>query len=151
MIQLIYREALPEDIRTIVDFQLAMALETENLRLDHFICSAGVSAVFANPSLGRFFVAARAGEVLASLLITYEWSDWRNGTIWWLQSVFVRPNARGHGVFRGLFQHVRSLAEQDLGVRGIRLYVDRQNARAQGVYRRLGMNGEHYQVFEWMK
>lgn len=147
----IYRDAVPGDQSAIVEFQLAMALETEGLNLDPSICAKGVAAVFDDPRRGRYFVAERTGEAVASLLITYEWSDWRNGNIWWLQSVFVRPEARGGGVFKGLFQHVQSLAQRDSAVRGIRLYVDRRNFRAQDVYRRLGLNGDHYVVFEIMK
>jgi ribosomal protein S18 acetylase RimI-like enzyme len=85
------------------------------------------------------------------LLITYEWSDWRDGVVWWIQSVYVRPDARQKGVYAGLYQHIKELVGNDPEVSGIRLYVDRRNTGAQQVYARLGMNGEHYQVFEWMK
>ncbi len=84
-------------------------------------------------------------------MITFEWSDWRNGNVWWIQSVYVVPVNRGGGIFGGLYRHVQELARQDSNVRGLRLYVDKRNIRAQEVYARLGMNGEHYQVFEWMK
>jgi GNAT superfamily N-acetyltransferase len=96
-------------------------------------------------------VAEQDGQILGSLLITHEWSDWRNGTVWWIQSVYVVPEARRKGIYAGLYAHVKELAQADPKVRGIRLYVDRRNTRAQTVYTRLGMNGEHYQVFEWMK
>jgi GNAT superfamily N-acetyltransferase len=146
-----YRQATPDDVSDIVDFQLAMALETEELELDREVCSRGVNAVFDDPSRGRYFLAESEGTVVASLMITYEWSDWRNGNVWWIQSVYVRPSFRQQGVYAGLYAHVQSLVEADDGVRGIRLYVDRRNVSAQTVYTRLGMNGEHYQVFEWMK
>ena len=84
-------------------------------------------------------------------MITYEWSDWRNGNVWWIQSVYVVPEFRGQRVYAGLYEHVQALVEADDALRGIRLYVDRRNVAAQQVYTRLGMNGEHYQVFEWMK
>lgn len=146
-----YRGAESSDAPVIAGFQIAMALETENIRLDPRVCAAGVSAVFREPSRGRYFVAEISGEIVASLLITYEWSDWREGEIWWIQSVFVRPEFRSRGVFRGLFEHVRELATADRTVRGLRLYVDRRNQKAQDVYRRLGMDGDHYLVYEWIK
>ena len=146
-----YRQATPDDVSVIVDFQLAMALETEELALDREVCSRGVKAVFDDPSRGRYFLAQSEGKVVASLMITYEWSDWRNGNVWWIQSVYVRPSFRGQRVYAGLYEHIQRLVQADDTVRGIRLYVDRRNVSAQTVYTRLGMNGEHYQVFEWMK
>ncbi len=146
-----YRKANHNDESAIIEFQLEMASETENLELDRAVCTKGVDAVFTDPSLGSYFVADSDGEIIASLLITYEWSDWRNGVVWWIQSVYVRPAFRKQGVYAGLYGHVRDLAEANALVRGIRLYVDRRNAAAQAVYTRLGMNGEHYRVFEWMK
>jgi GNAT superfamily N-acetyltransferase len=146
-----YRSATPADISAIADFQKAMALETEDLQLDPEVAGKGVAAVCDNPARGRYYVAEQDGQILGSLLITYEWSDWRNGTVWWIQSVYVVPEARRKGIYAGLYAHVKELAQADPNVRGIRLYVDRRNTRAQTVYTRLGMNGEHYQVFEWMK
>jgi GNAT superfamily N-acetyltransferase len=146
-----YRGAEPNDLTVIVEFQEAMARETEHIDLDHQICSRGVQAVFDDPPRGRYFVAESNGKVVASLLITYEWSDWRNGVVWWIQSVYVRREMRKQGVYAGLYQHVQRMAAADPSVKGIRLYVDRRNADAQEVYRRMGMNGEHYLVFEWMK
>ena len=146
-----YRQATPDDVSVIVDFQIAMALETEELELDREVCTRGVQAVFDDPSRGRYFLAESEGTVVASLMITYEWSDWRNGNVWWIQSVYVRPSFRGQRVYAGLYEHIQRLVQADDAVRGIRLYVDRRNVSAQQVYTRLGMNGEHYQVFEWMK
>ena len=146
-----YRQATPDDVSVIVDFQIAMALETEELELDREVCTRGVHAVFDDPSRGRYFLAESEGTVVASLMITYEWSDWRNGNVWWIQSVYVVPSFRGQRVYAGLYEHVQRLVRKDDGIRGIRLYVDRRNVSAQSVYTRLGMNGEHYQVFEWMK
>lgn len=145
------REATRDDEDVIIEFQLLMAEETEGITLDRETCARGVGAVFDDRSLGRYFVALEEGTVAGSLLITYEWSDWRAGMVWWIQSVFVRPQMRRKGFYAGLYHHVRGLAEDDSAVRGIRLYVDRRNRAAQQVYSRLGMNGEHYQVFEWMK
>jgi ribosomal protein S18 acetylase RimI-like enzyme len=146
-----YRGATRHDIPVIIDFQLAMARETEDVSLDRQICTRGVQAVIDDPSRGRYFVAEAGGRVVASLLITYEWSDWRNGVVWWIQSVYVRPEWRKQGIYAGLYDYVQKIATADERVRGIRLYVDRRNTAAQEVYRRLGMNGEHYLVFEWMK
>ncbi len=146
-----YRQGTPADVSVIVDFQVAMALETEELDLDRSILTDGVQGVFDDPSRGRYFLAESDGTVIASLMITYEWSDWRNGNVWWIQSVYVRPSFRGQRVYAGLYEHVQRLVQADDGIRGIRLYVDRRNVSAQSVYTRLGMNGEHYQVFEWMK
>jgi len=151
MADIAYREGRAADLESIVGFQLAMARETEELDLDRDVLTRGVAAVFADPSLGRYFVAEADGVVIASLMLTYEWSDWRNGMVWWIQSVYVTPDFRGRRVYAGLYEHVQRLAAADPGIRGIRLYVDRRNVRAQEVYTRLGMNGEHYQVFEWMK
>ena len=145
-----YREAVPADASAIIEFQLAMARETEELELDRDILTRGVEALFADPSLGRYYVAEEDGRIAGSLMITYEWSDWRNGMVWWIQSVYVTPGFRRRGVYAGLYAHVKSMVEQS-AVRGIRLYVDKRNKPAQEVYTRLGMNGEHYLVYEWMK
>jgi GNAT superfamily N-acetyltransferase len=151
MSEIQYREAERGDASTIINFQLAMAAETEDLALDADIVSNGVYAVFDEPSRGRYFVAENADYTVASLLITYEWSDWRNGMVWWIQSVYVVPPFRKQGVYAGLYAYIRELIADDDSVRGIRLYVDERNTSAQQVYARLGMNGEHYRVFEWMK
>jgi len=151
MHEITYRDADRSDRDVIVEFQLAMARETEDLDLDRGILTRGVEAVFENAALGRYFVAESSGRVVASLLITNEWSDWRNGMVWWIQSVYVRPENRRQHIYAGLYEHVRRMVESRPDVRGIRLYVDRRNTAAQEVYTRLGMNGEHYQVFEWMK
>lgn len=146
-----YREATPADRDAIVQFQIAMARETEGIELDPATCTLGVQAVFDQPAHGQYYVCEWEGEVVSSLLVTYEWSDWRNGVVWWIQSVYVKPEARRKGIYAGLYTYVRNLAQSDPQVCGLRLYVDQRNEAAQQVYRRLGMDGEHYQVFEWMK
>ena len=146
-----YRDANIRDLLDIVNFQIAMARETEEVDLNRHITTRGVEAVFEDRQLGRYFVAESGADLAGSLLITPEWSDWRNGVVWWIQSVYVRPEFRGRGIYKGLYQHVQRIAESNESVKGIRLYVDRRNTAAQDVYRRLGMNGDHYQVFEWMK
>ena len=146
-----YREATRNDVDAIVGFQVAMALETEGIQLQRPTCVRGVRALFDDPSRGQYFIAEENGQAVASLMITYEWSDWRCGNVWWIQSVYVVPELRKRRVYAGLYEHVKHLVENDPDIRGIRLYVDRRNTIAQEVYTRLGMNGEHYQVFEWMK
>ncbi len=146
-----FREAVPADAPAIAEFQQQMARETEDLELDAQVLARGVNGVFEDRSRGQYYVAEQDGRVVACTLVTQEWSDWRDGTVWWIQSVFVIPDLRRHGVYAGLYAYVKSSAEQNPKVKGIRLYVDRRNTRAQTVYTRLGMNGEHYQVFEWMK
>lgn len=146
-----FREARAAEAGTIAEFQVAMAKETEDLALDPETCREGVRAVFDDPAKGRYYVAAVEGRVAGTLLITYEWSDWRNGTVWWIQSVYVAPEHRGRKLYSGLYGFVRTLAASDPSVRGIRLYVDKQNRTAQKAYAALGMSDEHYHLFEWMK
>lgn len=139
------------DIPMLVSFQERMAFETEGISLDKTVLTAGVEALFAEPSRGNYFVAVDDDRVVASLLITYEWSDWRNKTIYWIQSVFVNPVHRRKGIYSLMYRYVQDIVKKDESVGGIRLYVDRSNINAQQTYSVLGMNGEHYQVFEWMK
>jgi len=148
---LVIRMAEQSDIDTIVDFQVAMALETEELQLDATTCRRGVESVMQNPALGRYWVAEAQGNVIASLMTTLEWSDWRAGSVWWIQSVYVTPSWRRKGVYSRLYRAVQDAARDDPGVRGVRLYVDRRNVSAQETYAALGMNGDHYVVYEWMK
>jgi RimJ/RimL family protein N-acetyltransferase len=148
------RAAQPEDAPLIVDFQLRMARETETLELDREALTRGVNAVFADPGKGAYWVAERVGrdhQVVGGLLTTFEWSDWRNGVILWIQSVYVVPEERGRGVYRALYEHLRRRVAADSGLKGIRLYVDKGNTAAQRVYERLGMTREHYDTFEWLK
>ena len=151
MTDVFIREARRDDAATIIEFQLAMALETEELALDREVLTRGVAAVFDNEALGRYFVVEDGGRVIASLLITNEWSDWRNGMVWWIQSVYTIPEYRRRGIYAALYAHIRAKVEGDPRIRGIRLYVDNRNESARQVYARLGMEGEHYRVFEWMK
>ena len=151
MSDILFRDATRADVPAIIDFQLAMARETEELELDRDILTRGVNALFDNPTLGRYYIADHEGRAAGSLMITYEWSDWRNGMVWWIQSVYVSPEFRRRGIYAGLYAHVKAIVLPDASIRGIRLYVDNRNVSAQEVYSRLGMEGEHYRVFEWMK
>ena len=145
------RLANEEDHQVIVNFQTRMANETEGLDLDRNILTSGVLAVFRDPQKGKYLVVEDEGKIIASMLITYEWSDWRNQQIFWLQSVFVLPEYRGKQVFSLMFDHVKKLVKDDDKVAGVRLYVDHTNVHAIKVYNAVGMNGEHYHTFEWMK
>ena len=142
------RTATRDDAETIAQNNIAMALEAEHKRLDPEIARAGVRSVFGDARHGRYFVAERDGNVVGQLMITYEWSDWRNGVFWWIQSVYVDPGARRRGVFRTLYSCVEELARADPQVCGIRLYVERENYRAQETYRRCGMHDGGYVVME---
>lgn len=149
---MIIREATPDDILVIVSFQEKMAFETENLNLDRNVLKEGVRQVFANPAKGKYFVAEDNDATIAgSLLVTYEWSDWRNSTVLWIQSVYVEKEYRKKGVFSKMYDYIKEIVSNSDQYTGIRLYVDKTNTSAQDVYDRIGMNGEHYKLYEDMK
>jgi ribosomal protein S18 acetylase RimI-like enzyme len=127
-----------------------MAWETERFTLDRETVWAGVTAVFDDPGKGRYWVAQRESQVVGCLLLLPEWSDWRNGQVWWIHSVYILPHARQQGVFRSVFQQLQRFVREDAQARGLRLYVEKENLIAQQVYRSLGMHDEHYFLFEWM-
>ena len=179
----VVRRATEADVATIVEFQLAMALETEGLALDRAVVTRGVSRPFATPNLADYYVAtlppaapahhgvvkiAAAGAdspavacasdldsdgrvVVGSLMITFEWSDWRAGSMWWLESVYVVPACRRGGVFTAMYRYVEGRMRADPDAAGLRLYVEEDNVRAQGAYRRLGMELEHYKMMKATK
>lgn len=131
------------------DCAIAMALETEHKQLDPATVRAGVAAGLADAAKARYFVAVdAAGQAVGTLMFTHEWSDWRNGDWWWIQSVYVLPAQRRQGVFAALYRHVATLARQTAGVVGLRLYVERDNRGAQRSYAALGMDDAGYLVFE---
>ena len=141
------RPARPDDVAVIAAFNGAMALETEGKRLDPDTLLAGVAAVFERQDRGVYRVAEIDGEVVACLLVTYEWSDWRNANWWWLQSVYVLPAHRGKGLFARMYRELRAMAMATPGVCGLRLYVETENRRAQAVYEQLGMVTESYRMY----
>ena len=145
---IVIRAATAEDADFLAHGNAAMALETEHKRLDPGVVGAGVRAALADPAKGLYFIAESDGRRVGQLMFTYEWSDWRNGTFWWIQSVYVLPEARRKGVFGALFRHVEQLAERDPDVCGIRLYVERENTRAQATYRHYGLHDAGYTVME---
>ena len=142
------RPARRADVELIASYQEAMALETEERELDAATVRAGVAGVFDDPARGRYLIAERAGVPVGALLLTTEWSDWRAGTFWWFQSVFVEAAHRGAGVFRALYRSVAAEARATPGVVGLRLYVEAENANAQRVYAALGMAPTSYRLFE---
>ncbi len=144
------REATSEDAATIAAFNQGIARETEGKELDETTILAGVSRLLADPSRGRYWLAEVDGRVVGQTMVTYEWSDWRNGNVWWIQSVYVASDYRRQGVFSALYRAVEALAEEDADACGIRLYVEKQNDAAQATYRKLGMQGDTYLVMESM-
>ncbi len=147
-IQLEIRPAREPDARVIAEFNVAMAHETEGRTLSPETVWQGVLGLMARPDSGAYLVAEQAGTIVGCLLITYEWSDWRNGNFWWIQSVYVPPTSRRRGIFRRLYHEVRRRAEQAGNVCGLRLYVEQGNQAAQRTYAQLGMQETPYRVFE---
>src|SRR3954468_9724827 len=141
------RGATPADAEVITAFNAAMALETEHKQLDPSVLRAGVEAAIARPTSSKYFLAEIEGRVVGQLMVTFEWSDWRNADFWWIQSVYVPPDSRPRGVFAALYRHVEQLA-RTAGACGLRLYVERDNTGAQTAYRRLGMTDAGYLVYE---
>ncbi len=146
--EILIRAARISDTDGIAAFNAAMALETENRILPPEIITAGVHNFLEHPEWGFYIVAESGGQVVACLMITYEWSDWRNGLFWWIQSVYVRPEFRRLGIYRKMYAHIHRAASADGKVCGLRLYVDRDNHRAQTTYSSLGMSKTHYLIFE---
>lgn len=144
----IIRPGRIDDLNVIVGYNNAIAVETEHRQLDLPTLTKGVEALLKDPSKGRYFVAEEKGELIGQTMFTFEWSDWRNGMFWWIQSVYVRPDKRGAGVFSALYRHIEQLAKQEGGVCGLRLYAEEENVRAQRTYEKLGMVKTGYRVFE---
>lgn len=144
------RDATPADNAVIADFNSRMAEETEGRALDPDTIGKGVATLLADKSKGRYWIAESDGKIVGQLMVTYEWSDWRNGSLWWIQSVYVHPEFRREGVFSALFHHVESQARTEPDVCGLRLYVENGNTRAQQTYAALGMVKPNYLVMESM-
>ena len=146
--EIIVRNATMEDAEFLVRGNAQLALETETLSLDIDRLRSGVHAVFDDPRRGFYLVAETNGTRVGQMMITYEWSDWRNGVFWWVQSVYTAPEFRRRGVFRALFAQAEDLSQQEGFVCGLRLYVEGNNERAQTTYRRCGMHQTAYRMFE---
>jgi len=142
------RRVTSEDMNTLADFNTAMALETENRLLDKDITLKGAAALLENPAYGFYLMAEYNGEVAGSLMVTYEWSDWRNKLYWWVQSVYIKPEFRRKGIFRAMYESLTEQAKEAGNVCGLRLYVEKENKRAQTTYAELGMTPSHYLMYE---
>lgn len=142
------RQAVMADLPSLVNFNQAMALETEQKTLPAETLQAGISTLLNDQTKGFYLVAESAEEIVGSLMITFEWSDWRNATFWWVQSVYIVPKARRTGVYSTLYNHARTLAEAQGNVCGFRLYVEKDNQVAQATYEHLGMAESHYLMYE---
>ena len=145
------RTATITDVEAIVDFQLKMAAETEGIKLHESTVLKGVTAVITDNTKGRYYVTEINNRIVASLLTTYEWSDWRNGTILWIQSVYVLKEYRRKGVYRNMYSHIKQLVLDNPNLNGIRLYADKSNHPAHKTYQEMGMSPDHYVTFEWLK
>lgn len=148
---MIIRRAELADAPALSKFNQNMAFETEGIRLIPEVIDAGVKAMIEKPQMGFYLVAENQGEIAAALMTTTEWSDWRNGLFWWIQSVYVLPQYRRRGLYRLLYDKVKQLAAAETNVCGFRLYVEHENVAAQKTYRAMGMEETHYQIYEEME
>ena len=137
-----------QDVEILADFNVSMARETESRELDRELVMAGVRSLVSAPVNGFYVIAEQSGEIVGSLMITTEWSDWRNGLFWWIQSVYVRPALRRQGIYTKLYEHVKTLAAEQGNVCGFRLYVEQHNAVARRAYEALGMEETPYRIYE---
>ena len=142
------RDATPSDAGIIADYNNRLAEETESRSLEDDLIGPGVKAILADPGKGRYWVAELDKKVIGQIAVSYEWSDWRNGMLWWIQSVYVHSDQRRQGVYSSLYRHVELLAKADEEVIGIRLYVERENDRAQATYEKLGMKMTNYRIMQ---
>ena len=143
------RKATLNDAIALVDFNQAMAFETEKKQLDSDILTAGVNQLLNDENKGFYLVAELpSGEIAGSLMVTFEWSDWRNSQFWWIQSVYIRPQNRRQGIYSKLYNNVKALANEEQGICGFRLYVEKDNITAQKTYQNLGMHESHYDMYE---
>ena len=148
---MIIRRALAQDANELAQFNSSIARETEGIELIPDVITAGVKAMIENPQMGFYLVAEDEGTIAAALMTTTEWSDWRNGLFWWIQSVYVMPEYRRQGLYRQLYQEAKNMAENEPGVCGYRLYVERDNTIAQQTYLALGMEETDYKLYEELK
>jgi len=142
------RRAQKEDIDALIGFNVAMALETEGKNLPTGTLRKGVEALFDDPKKGFYLVAEEDGPPVGGLMVTFEWSDWRNAWFWWIQSVYIMPEARGKHIYSQLYEFVKVEAKAAGNVCGFRLYVEKENAHAQRVYQKLGMEETYYLMYE---
>ena len=144
------RPAGAGDVETIASFQCRLASESEAITLDPAIVRKGVQAVINDPTKGRYLLADIDGRTIGCLMIIREWSDWRNAEVWWIHSLYVPPEFRRRGVLRAMYGHLKATVEADQSLRGLRLLVEKDNRVAMAAYEVLGMDGDHYKLYEWM-
>jgi GNAT superfamily N-acetyltransferase len=144
-------EATDLDILELVDLQEKMALETENITLNPDVVEQGITAILQDANKGKYYKIVQKGKIVGCMLTTYEWSDWRNGTIIWLQSLYILPTYRKQGLFTASYQYLREIVQKTPDYKGIRLYVDKRNKPAIEAYKSVDMSNEHYETFEWLK
>ena len=149
--QINIRKATLQDTEILIRFQKAMAWETEKLELDPITLRKGISKVLKNKHIGNYYVATLNNDIVACMMLLYEWSDWRNAQVGWIHSVYVLPEHRATGIFKKMYQHLKNKTIKQQTLAGLRLYVDKNNLNAQKVYAQLGMNNTHYELFEWLK
>jgi len=145
------RQAEMRDLPVLLDFQKKLAFESEGVSLDEDLLSKGLTSLLQDASKGVYNIVEEDGLAIGCYLVTYEWSDWRNGMVWWMQSVYVHTDQRKKGVFRKMYEHIIAAIQSSDELIGLRLYVDKTNEKAMKVYSSMGMNGDHYTVYEWMK
>lgn len=146
--EVVIRIAKQEDAEALVIFNQEMAMETEGRELDRNLLNRGVSSVFQDEKKGFYVVAEKSGKIIGGLMVTYEWSDWNDKWYWWIQSVYILPEARGQKIYSKLYTFVKEKAEQEGNVTSIRLYVEKDNLHAQKVYEKVGMGASHYLMYE---
>lgn len=151
MSEINFRKATQSDKDAIINFQIKMAKETEDLDLTDEVLSLGIQKLFDEPHRGTYYVCETDEQVIASMLTIPEWSEWRNGDVLWIHSVYVVPEFRGQKVFRKMYNFFKSKVESDHSLKGLRLYVEKENVKAQKVYEAIGMSKEHYEMYEWLK
>lgn len=146
------RKATKQDAQSIVDCQLKMAYETEKLVLDKDIVTKGVTNLLIDSPLGYYMLAEDGDKkTLGVMMVLFEWSDWRNGKVLWIHSLYVKPEFRKQGIFKSFYAHLKNIVEFSTEFKGIRLYVEKSNLNAQKAYYAVGMTNEHYELFEWLK
>jgi ribosomal protein S18 acetylase RimI-like enzyme len=138
------------DLNDIANFQLDMALETEELKLEKDTVQRGVQGLFNNLEMGFYLVAKENQKTLGSLMVLYEWSDWRAGKVLWIHSVFIKKEFRQNGVYKSMYNYLQKMVSETDNYFGLRLYVDKRNKKAQKVYQKLGMDNQHYDLYEWL-
>lgn len=145
------RKAKIEDLETIVKFNYNLAKETEDKKLDLEILTKGVEAILSDSAKGQYYVYVIDGKVVGQIMHTYEWSDWRNGMFLWVQSVYVDADYRKKGIYKKLYNQVKNICDNNEGITGIRLYVEKENLNAKATYKSLGMYECNYHMYEYEK